>query len=167
VSAAQSSGEWPGVRVTCREGLTGLAVRREGAKAAVERVFVGGTRRDAAAEGGGRRGPLVDGRGGGGIEPKVRGFSDGGPLVGALEGEGNSLLDESADEGNAALGVADGRRSASGESWFAACTVEINIDGELSQGSCFCSGASPGLSSVGCECRVERSLPGMRPPNKS
>lgn len=55
VRAAQSSGEWPGVSVTCRDGLDGVAFRRLGAKAAVETVLVGGTRREAAAEGGGRR----------------------------------------------------------------------------------------------------------------
>jgi hypothetical protein len=99
VRAAQSSGEWPGVSVTCFERLAGVGVRREGAKAAVERVFVAGTRRDAAAEGGGRRGALVEGRGGGGIELNVGGFNAGGLRVGVAEGMGASFVSE-LDEGN-------------------------------------------------------------------
>ncbi len=108
--AAQSSGEWPGVSVTWREDLAGFAVRREGAKAALEKFFVGGIRSDAAAEGGGRRGALVEGRGGGGMELKVGGFNFGGLLTGGvLKGDGASFMDASADEGtNAAPGVVDG-----------------------------------------------------------
>ncbi len=108
--AAQSSGEWPGVSVSWREDLAGFAVRREGANAALEKFFVGGIRSDAAAEGGGRRGALVEGRGGGGMELKVGAFNVGGFLTGgALKGDGPSCVVASADEGsNAALGVVDG-----------------------------------------------------------
>lgn len=75
VRAAQSSGEWPGFRVTCREGFAGVALKRLGAKAAVGSALVGGTRRDDAAEGGGRREALVKGRGGGGIKLEVEALS--------------------------------------------------------------------------------------------
>lgn len=153
VRAAQSSGEWPGVSVTCRERLAGVGVRREGAKAAVERVLVAGTRRDAAAEGGGRRGALVEGRGGGGMELNVGGFNDGGLLVGGLEGEGVSFVDAFDDEGEGALGVADVRGSPASDTLSSACTSSIIMDGELPQWDCASFGSSSGeVSLAGCDC---------------
>lgn len=51
VRVAQSSGEWPGPRITLRDD------RWEGARVLVVRLLLlaAGLRRDAAAEGGGRR----------------------------------------------------------------------------------------------------------------
>ena len=56
VSAAQSSGEWPGASVMAREGrAAGACVEALGLNADVEggRFEVGGARRPAAKEGGG------------------------------------------------------------------------------------------------------------------
>ena len=78
VSAAQSSGEWPGSRMIFREArLPGGMIEEVGAIDAFGRTFVGGTRREAAAEGGGRRTPFP-GRGGADILPNVAGFRRGG-----------------------------------------------------------------------------------------
>lgn len=80
-SAAQSSGEWPGARRTFLEGRE--AAGRVEAVGAREDFFVavGGTRREEAAEGRGRRVVDVDfgiggfeiGLGGGGISEDCRG----------------------------------------------------------------------------------------------
>ena len=48
-----------------------------GAMEAFDKTFVGGTRNDAAAEGGGRSAPLP-GRGGAGMRPMVGGLRRGG-----------------------------------------------------------------------------------------
>ena len=142
VSAAQSSGEWPGVSVTWREDLVEFAVRPEGAKAALEKFFVGGTRSDAAAEGGGRSGALAEGRGGGSMELKVGGFNCGGLFTGgALRGEGASFVDAPTDEGNnTALGMADGGEPSAG-TVLPPCAAMIDIDSEDpgNDGSCLSS----------------------------
>jgi len=71
VSAAQSSGEWPGSRTTLREEVPGFAPRGTGARVLLERPDDDcGTRREDAAEGGGRRGIFeFVGRGGAGNRP--------------------------------------------------------------------------------------------------
>lgn len=61
-----------------------------GAMEAFGRTFVGGTRNDAAADGGGRR-EALPGRGGAGIWPMVGGFRRGG--LGGLMKEGGSGRD--------------------------------------------------------------------------
>jgi hypothetical protein len=132
VRAAQSSGEWPGASVTCFERLAGVGVRREGAKAAVERVFVAGTRREDAAEGGGRRGALFEGRGGGGIQLNVGGFNAGELWVGAAEGMGARFVSE-LDEDKEALAVTNRDISPAGTSCSSDCTSSIFIDGDSSQ----------------------------------
>ena len=102
--------------MTCREPLAGVDFGREGAKAAVERVFVGRTRRDAAAEGGGCKGDLVGGRGGGGIELTVGRFNDGGLLAeDSVEDGGMSFVDKSAGEDAGELRLDTGPESPSGE----------------------------------------------------
>jgi len=89
LSAAQSSGEWPGVSWTFRD-FFGRSVEEgereedrggvnEGAIEVLRRTWVTGTRRDEAAEGGGRRGALFDGRGTGGADI-VEGFRRGGGM---------------------------------------------------------------------------------------
>jgi len=81
VNAAQSSGEWPGSRITFRETcLPGGMIEEVGAREAFGRTLVAGTRRDAAAEGGGRTKPLP-GRGGG-----ARLLADDGFRRGGLDG---------------------------------------------------------------------------------
>jgi hypothetical protein len=76
VKAAQSSGECPGLRVICFDAFFALACSDAGVRLLLpEALFVGGTRSDDAAEGGGRKEAFGDGRGGGGINP---GF----PLIG-------------------------------------------------------------------------------------
>ena len=121
--------------MTCFERLAGVAVRRDGAKAAVERVFVTGTRREDAAEGGGRRGALFEGRGGGGIELNVGGFNAGGLWVGAVDGTGASFVRE-LDEDNRELAVANRGISPAGTSLPSSCTSSIFIDGDSSQRDC-------------------------------
>ena len=62
----------------------------EGAIEALERTFVAGTRSDEAADGGGRTGMPLLGRGGAGIELRVGGFRRGGLDVltgGAIMGD--------------------------------------------------------------------------------
>jgi len=80
VSIAQSSGECPGASMTFLEGLDEEGASDEGAMEVFERTFVSGTRRVEAAEGGGRRALPFVGRGGGGMELKVGGFSRGGSI---------------------------------------------------------------------------------------
>jgi hypothetical protein len=77
---AQSSGEWPGCRMTFREGLPVWGkVEEVGAMEVLERTFVAGTRREAAADGDGRR-----------AEPPERGgasmpLNEGGLSLGGLD----------------------------------------------------------------------------------
>lgn len=130
--------------MTCRDRLAGAAVRREGANAAFERVFVGGTRREDAAEGGGRSGVFLDGRGGGGMELKVGGFSRRGLLAGALEGEVTRLLDEAADEDRGAMDLAGDLESLAGKCFSSACTVPTDMDGGLLGRDCSCFGSFSG-----------------------
>lgn len=119
--------------MTCRERFAGAALKPEGANAAVDKVFVAGTRRDAAADGGGRKGALVDGRGGGGIELKVVGLSEGGDfLVDELYGVGKRLLDESPVTRNEALIIGDCVRSATGRGSSSGSTMPIDIVGDFS-----------------------------------
>lgn len=133
VRAAQSSGEWPGFRVTCRESFGVVAVMLLGTKAAVESALVGGTRRDDAAEGGGRRGASVRGLGGGGIKLDVEALSLGGLWWAFWAGEGTGLLKESGGRGDRASVVAKIRDSPGGESlFFCSSTFMIDIDGDLS-----------------------------------
>ena len=75
---AQSSGEWPGCRMTFREGLPVWGkVEEVGAMEVLERTFVAGTRREAAADGDGRRAD-PPGRGGASMLLKEGGLSLGG-----------------------------------------------------------------------------------------
>jgi hypothetical protein len=112
-----------------------VGVRREGAKAAVERVFVAGTRRDDAAEGGGRRGALFEGRGGGGIELNIGGFSAKGIWVGTANGTGAGFV-RGLDEDNGEPAVAGCGILPAGDSSPSACTSSIVIDGDSSQRDC-------------------------------
>lgn len=66
VRAAQSSGEWPGSKITGRDERCGLPGRGRTGRVLVVRRDPGGTRREAAAEGGGRREALGEARGAGG-----------------------------------------------------------------------------------------------------
>lgn len=78
VRAAQSSGEWPGSRMTLRETcLPGGIIDEVGAIEVFGYAFCGGILKDEALEGGGRTKPLP-GRGGAGINPKAAGFNRGG-----------------------------------------------------------------------------------------
>ena len=107
VKAAQSKGEWPGFRVTCLDVFWALAVSGAGERLLFEGLFVAGTRRDDAAEGGGRREAFGDGRGGGAIKP-------GPPLVGACCGKGFSRGGVGANDGGVACTVGVGERVAGG-----------------------------------------------------
>lgn len=118
--------------MACRERFAGAALKREGANAAVGKVFVAGTRRDAAADGGGRKGALVEGRGGGGIELNDGGLSDGGFLREGLCCMGRNLLDESSVKRKEALGISDGVGSHAGEASFPGSVMQIDIDGDFS-----------------------------------
>lgn len=118
--------------MTCREGFAGTSLKREGANAAVDKVFVVGTRREAAADGGGRRGALVDGRGGGGIELKVGGLSEGGLLLEGLCGAGRSLLDESSAKRKEGLGAVDGVVSLADGASSSGSVMPIDIDRDFS-----------------------------------
>jgi len=82
-SRAQSRGEWPGVRTTCREGLAGL-VLWDGGGARVEEPGCRGWRREGRGDGRGLevgRGARVGGRAGGGM-------SVGGLAGGAINPDG-------------------------------------------------------------------------------
>jgi hypothetical protein len=129
-----------------------VGVRREGAKAAVERVFVAGTRRDDAAEGGGRRGVLFEGRGGGGIELNVGGFSAKGVWVGAADGTGTGFVCK-LDEDHGELVVAGCGILPAGDASPSACASSIFISGDSSQRDCSCFKSAEGeasLANFGC-----------------
>lgn len=89
---AQSRGEWPGVRMTWREGLVGLA------------VWVRGARVEEPGWRGWRPAPRREGRGDG-REEEGRGASVGGRAGGAMREEGR---------GGGAIGF-EGPRCGSGE----------------------------------------------------
>jgi hypothetical protein len=151
--AAQSRGEWPGLSVTCREGLASAAVRREGANAALGKAFEGGNRRDDAAEGGGRRGVGFEGRGGGGMEPEAERVTFGGGLVEESKSVGAESWQASTAATRGRVSFAFGCESLAHGSFCSTLTAGIGNGEDFLKRCSSCSPQANDLSpATACEC---------------